>query len=209
MRVMHVLGAPRAQGCRDPFFLLKTIRSGFVWQTQQPLITSRASPELNRWPRLLERVQSYGVQSFCWLPLTGTARLRLGTLVLTSKQPSTYDTADVDFLQHVAGQSCCGRGEYPGLPRDPELSRTSSPRKMPTWRRRSAARAQLRRSRPGDAALLPLRARVLKQVETVAPTGSTVLVLGETGTGKGTCIARGPARNWSSRPEAVHLRQAR
>ena len=59
--------------------------------------------ELKRWPRLLERVQPYGVQSFCWLPLT-TARRRLGALVFTSKQPSTYDAADLPFLQQVANQ---------------------------------------------------------------------------------------------------------
>ena len=76
--------------------------AGLVWQTQQPLITSSVT-ELRRWPGFLERVQPYGVQSYCWLPLT-TARRRLGTLVFTSKQPSAYDTADVGFLQLVANQ---------------------------------------------------------------------------------------------------------
>src|SRR5262249_51533815 len=76
--------------------------AGLVWQTQQPLITSRLA-ELSRWPRLLERVQPYGPQSYCWLPLT-TARRRLGALVFTSREPSTYDTADVGFLQQVANQ---------------------------------------------------------------------------------------------------------
>ena len=41
----------------------------------------------------------------------------------------------------------------------------------------------------GDSAALR---RVLKEVETVAPTGSTVLVRGETGTGKE--LSPGPAR---------------
>ena len=76
--------------------------AGLVWQNQQPLITSSVA-ELGRWPGFLERVQPYGVQSFCWLPLT-TARRRLGTLVFACKQPSAYDTADVGFLQLVANQ---------------------------------------------------------------------------------------------------------
>jgi formate hydrogenlyase transcriptional activator len=46
--------------------------AGLVWQDQRPLITSSVT-ELGRWPGFLERVQPYGVQSFCWLPLT-TAR---------------------------------------------------------------------------------------------------------------------------------------
>ena len=76
--------------------------AGLVWQTQRPLITSRVA-ELGRWPRLLDIVQRYGVQSYCWLPLT-TARRRLGTLNFTSKQVGAYDTADLDFLQQVANQ---------------------------------------------------------------------------------------------------------
>src|SRR5262249_55715987 len=69
--------------------------AGLVWQTQQPLIVSSAA-ELGRWPRLLERVQSYGIQSTCELPLT-TARRRLGTLVFACKQPAAYEAAHVGF----------------------------------------------------------------------------------------------------------------
>ena len=76
--------------------------AGLVWQTQQPLITSNVA-ELSRWPQLLERVQQYGVQSYCFLPLT-TVRRRLGTLVFTSKQPKTYDGSDLPYLQLVANQ---------------------------------------------------------------------------------------------------------
>ncbi len=74
--------------------------AGLGWQTQQPLLSTSVS-ELGRWPRSLERVQPYGVQSLCFLPLT-TVRQRLGTLVFSCKQPSAYDAADVGFLQHVA-----------------------------------------------------------------------------------------------------------
>src|SRR6185369_1172079 len=57
----------------------------------------------DRWPRLLECVRPHGAESFCWLPLT-TARRRLGALVFTFKQPSTYVGTDVDFLRQVANQ---------------------------------------------------------------------------------------------------------
>src|SRR5690606_36016865 len=76
--------------------------AGLVWQTQRPLLISHLD-ELRQWPRLLALVQPYGVQSYCWLPLS-TARRRLGTLVFSSQQPSAYDAADVDFLQQVANQ---------------------------------------------------------------------------------------------------------
>ena len=100
---LHVLEA--SEPIPHPLVIVLPVEddpAGLVWQTQQPLITSSVA-ELRRWPGFLERVQPYGVQSFCWLPLT-TARRRLGTLVFTSKQPSAYDTADVGFLQLVANQ---------------------------------------------------------------------------------------------------------
>ena len=51
----------------------------------------------------MERVEPYGVQSYCWLPLT-TARYQPVVLVFTSKQPSIYDLADAPFLRQVANQ---------------------------------------------------------------------------------------------------------
>src|ERR1700722_14888113 len=76
--------------------------AGLVWQTQQPLILSSLAED-QRWPWLRERARPYGVQSFCWLPLT-TARRQLGTLNFACKQASAYDEADVDFLRLVVNQ---------------------------------------------------------------------------------------------------------
>ena len=173
---MHILEPPEPKAAAivlppedDP--------AGFVWQTQQPLIALSIA-ELKRWPRLLERVQSYGVQSHCWLPLT-TARLRLGTLVLTSKQPSTYDTTDVGFLQHVANQVAVAVENVLAFQEIQAL-------KDKLAKENAYLEEEVRTEHNfgeivGESAAL---GRVLKQVETVAPTGSTVLVLGETGTGK-------------------------
>jgi formate hydrogenlyase transcriptional activator len=173
---MHVLEPPEPKAVAivlppedDP--------AGFVWQIQQPLITFSIA-ELKRWPRLLERVQSYGVQSYCWLPLT-TARLRLGTLVLASKQVSTYDTADVGFLQHVANQVAVAVENALAFQEIEALKDKLA--KENAYLEEEVSTEHNFGEVVGDSAALR---RVLKQVETVAPTGSTVLVLGETGTGK-------------------------
>jgi formate hydrogenlyase transcriptional activator len=151
--------------------------AGVVWQSQQPLITSNLS-ELSRWPRLLERVQRYGVQSYCFLPLT-SARRRLGTLVFTSKQPTTYDGSDLPFLRLVANQVA------------------AAVENALAWEEIEALRDKLAKEKEyleeevrsehafGDIVgeNAALRA-ILKHVETVAPTESTVLIHGETGTGK-------------------------
>ncbi|NUP88938.1 MAG: sigma 54-interacting transcriptional regulator [Candidatus Sumerlaeia bacterium] len=151
--------------------------AGQVWQTQQPLITSGAA-ELKRWPQLLERVQSYGVQSFCWLPLT-TARQRLGALVFTCRQPSAYDAADVDFLQLVANQVAVAVENALAFEEIRALRDQLAQEK-------AYLEEEVRVDRQfGDiVGESPVLLRVLRQVETVAPTGSTVLIGGETGTGK-------------------------
>jgi formate hydrogenlyase transcriptional activator len=158
--------------------------AGLVWQTQQPLITARVD-ELRRWPRLLERVQPHGVQSYCWLPLT-TARRRLGALVFTSKQPSTYDAADVDFLQQVANQvavaveNALAFQELAAAFREIEALRDQLAKENAYLEEEVRTGHNFGEIVGGSAALR----RVLKEVETVAPTGSTVLIRGETGTGK-------------------------
>ena len=151
--------------------------AGLVWQTQQPLITSSVT-ELGRWPGFLERVQPYGVQSLCWLPLA-TARRRLGTLVFASKQPSAYDAADLGFLQLVANQVAVAIDNALAFQEIAALKDQLSKEKA--YLEEEARTEHNFEDIVGRSAALR---QVLKQVETVAPTGSTVLIRGETGTGK-------------------------
>ena len=151
--------------------------AGLVWQTQQPLITSKLS-DLRAWPRMLERVQQYGMQSYCWLPLT-TARRRLGTLVFTSKQPAMYDHVNVHFLQLVANQVAVAVENAMAFQEIETLKDKLAKEKayLEEEVRTEHNFGDIVGDNPG------LR-EVLKKVETVAPTDSTVLICGETGTGK-------------------------
>ncbi len=155
--------------------------AGLVWQSQKTLITSHLA-ELSRWPGFLERVQHLGVESFCWLPLT-TARRRLGTLVFASKQASAYASAyaaaDVAFLQLVANQVAVAIDNALSFQEITALKEQLSKEKA--YLEEEARTDRNFGEIVGDSAVLR---RVLKQVETVAPTGSTVLICGETGTGK-------------------------
>jgi formate hydrogenlyase transcriptional activator len=151
--------------------------AGWVWQAQQPLLISILAEE-RRWPQFLDRVKPYGIQSSSGLPLT-TARRRLGTLVFACKQPSAYDPADVCFLQLVANQVAVAVENALAFQEIEALKDQLAKEKA--YLEEEARTEHDFGEIVGESAALR---RALKQVETVAPTDSTVLVYGETGTGK-------------------------
>ncbi len=76
--------------------------AGLVWQTQQPLLVPDLDEE-HRWPKVTERMQEDGINSFCAVPLT-TALRRLGAMGFASMQKEAYGEADIEFLQQVGKQ---------------------------------------------------------------------------------------------------------
>jgi formate hydrogenlyase transcriptional activator len=150
--------------------------AGWVWQTQQPLIISNVAEE-TRWPRFREYVKQR-MNSLCDLPLT-TARRRLGALAFGSRQPAAYDAADVDFLQLVANQVAVAVENALAFDEIQALKERLQQEKV--YLEEEVRTAHDFGEIVGESAALR---RVLKEVETVAPTDSTVLIRGETGTGK-------------------------
>lgn len=173
---LHVAGTIEPTPTPDIILPLADDPAGIVWQTQQPLIIANES-EIAQWPRLFERAQPYGVQSICFLPLT-TSRRRLGALTFSSKQPSTYDAADVRFLQHVANQVAIAVENTLAFQELQEIKNQLAQEK-------AYLEEEIRSEHfKGMVAVSAALREALKHVETVAPTDSTVLVFGETGTGK-------------------------
>jgi formate hydrogenlyase transcriptional activator len=182
---LHLLDA--AEAIPGPLVIVLSVEedpAGLVWQSQQPLVTATAD-ELGRWPGLLERVQPHGVESCCWLPLT-TARRRLGTLVFACKQPSAYNSVDVGFLQLVANQvavaveNALAFQEIDVAFRQIEALKNQLAKEKAYLEEEACTEHNFGEIVGHSASLR----RVLQQVETVASTDSTVLIRGETGTGK-------------------------
>jgi formate hydrogenlyase transcriptional activator len=151
--------------------------AGIVLQTQRPLSISNVAEE-SRWPHLPEKAKPFGVNSLCYLPLT-TARRRLGVLTFACKQTGAYDTVDTDFLQQVANQVAVAVENALAFDEIEALKDQLHQEKV--YLEEEVRTEQNFGEIIGESAALR---RVLKQVETVASTDATVLIRGETGTGK-------------------------
>ena len=170
---------------------------GLVWKTQQPLTVNDITRE-RRFPKLTAMLRENGVQSFCVIPLT-TAHRRLGAMGFGSLQPRAYGEAELSFMQQVAKQVAVAMENALAYQEITELKNKLSEEKL-------YLEGEIRTEYDfeeiiGESAALK---RILKQAEIVAPTDSTVLIQGETGTGK-ELIARA-IHNLSKRRERTFVK---
>jgi formate hydrogenlyase transcriptional activator len=132
-----------------------------------------------------------GLQTLCILPLSRGNRV-LGALCLARLQKNAFTQPDLDFLSQIAGQIAIAIDNALAYRQISELKDQLTQEKL-------YLEGELRSEMNFEEIIgnsTALR-KVLSQVEAVAPTGSTVLIYGETGTGK-ELIARA-VHNFSDR----------
>ena len=119
-----------------------------------------------------------GFQSGCFVPLMREER-KLGVLHLLDRRAAAFSEADAEFLAQVGNQVAIAL-ENALRYREVNDMRTRLAEE------RSYLRSELRTEHEFEKILgeSPGLRQALLQAETVAPTNSTVLVMGETGTGK-------------------------
>ena len=138
-------------------------------------------------------IRAEGLKSGCFLPLISHGR-PLGTLVVASLQEETFPQKDADLLQHVANQIAIGVENALAYGQVVDRANKLSEEKF-------YLQDEIRTEHNFEEIIgeSPALKKVLEQIQTVAPTDSTILILGETGTGK-ELIARA-IHNLSTRRE--------
>ena len=150
---------------------------GLVWKTQQPLTVDDVAQE-RRFQKLMAMLRENNVNSFSVVPLT-TAHRRLGALGFGSVERRAYQKPEIEFMQQVAKQVAVAIDNAIAYKEIAQLKDKLTEEKL--YLEEEIQTEYNFEEIVGDSQALRL---VLKEVQTVARTDSTVLILGETGTGK-------------------------
>jgi formate hydrogenlyase transcriptional activator len=129
-------------------------------------------------PDLMEMFRRFGVRSGFWALLARGDR-RFGSMSFASQSPDAYGAEDRELMEHIARHVTIAVENALAFEKIHELKRRMEDEKV-------YLEEEIRTEYRFDEIVgnSPALRRVLKQIETAAPTDSTVLIHGETGTGK-------------------------
>jgi formate hydrogenlyase transcriptional activator len=176
---LYAVDFPEGKGFlqEDLVYSMEGSPSGAAFRTMKPLTLRSPFTVWLHYPIVQIAVRE-DLKSFCFLPLISGSRA-IGTLVLGRLRDDAFSQADIDFLGQVANQIALAVANALAYREIRELKEQLSKEKLYL---EDEIRTEMNFTQIiGNSA--PLR-KVLKRVETVAATDSTVLIYGETGTGK-------------------------
>jgi formate hydrogenlyase transcriptional activator len=151
--------------------------AGRAMNSRRPLVLNDLEGNDTR-SKAMDRLMTEGIKSACFLPLITQDRV-LGTLNLVSRQKDAFVQQHIDLLQQVASHVAIALDNALTYRKVAELKERLAGEKL--YLEEEIRTEYHFEEIIGESAALK---RILKQVESVGPTNATVLVLGETGTGK-------------------------
>jgi formate hydrogenlyase transcriptional activator len=191
---IHALDFPVSKGLLQEGLTIPVEGSptGRALTSGQPVFITRGDIE-QFGSEIARRILAEGLKSAYCLPLISHGR-PLGTLVVASLQEENFPQKDAELLQHVANQIAIAVENSLAFRQVVERANKLSEEKL-------YLQDEIRTEYNFEEIIGESRAlkKILEELQTVAPTDSTILILGETGTGK-ELIARA-IHNLSARRE--------
>jgi len=176
---LYALDFPEGKGLlrEELVYSVEESPSGTAFRTMKPFTLQSPFTGWVSYPIVQIAVRE-GLKSLCFLPLISRNRA-IGVLVLGRLRDDAFSPADVSFLRQIANQIALAVENALAYREIRELKEQLSKEKLYL---EDEIRTEMNFAQIiGNSTSLR---RVLKEVGTVAPTDSTVLIYGETGTGK-------------------------
>jgi formate hydrogenlyase transcriptional activator len=150
---------------------------GDSFKSGKPIVVNHLDPQEIS-PEMYAKAIGEGLHSFCDVPLICKNRM-LGVLAVAKREENAFDRDEVSFLIQVANQVAIAVENALAYGKIAELTDRLAQEKL--YLEEEIRGEQDFEGIVGQSSALH---HVLNMVETVAPSDSTVLLLGETGTGK-------------------------
>ena len=176
---IHALDFPVSKGLigEGLWVPIQGAAHGRALSSRQPVFMTRGDVERLD-SDIARRFVAEGLRSTCILPLISHGR-PLGTLAVASLREETFPQKDADLLQHVANQIAIAVEN--ALAFGQVVDRANKLAEEKLYLQDEIRTEHNFEEIMGESGALK---RILRQVQTVAPTDSTILIQGETGTGK-------------------------
>ena len=151
--------------------------AGSVYRTREPILMDRIE-STSFGSESMQHLIDLRMQSACWVPLVDREQA-IGALMVASRQEAAFSQREVEMLSRIASQIATAVNNALAFRQIADLRD-----RLRHEKQYLEEELNLEHRFEDIVGESPSLKQVLKQIETVAPTTASVLIQGETGTGK-------------------------